>query len=108
MLEKLVERGLVEARGEKRARVYHLAASLYRRLGQSQAYVRSRGFDRVQRRQMVLNLVEAEGRITRAKAAELCQITEPQAYHLLSKMVKDKELEMIGRGRGAYYVKERT
>jgi ATP-dependent DNA helicase RecG len=108
VLEKLVERGLVEARGEKRGRVYHMAASLYRRLGKTPAYVRSRGFDRVQRRQMVLNLVVAEGRITRAKAAELCQITEPQAYHLLSKMVKDKELAMVGKGRGAYYVHERT
>lgn len=108
VLEKLVERGLVEARGEKRGRVYHMAAGLYRRLGKTPAYVRSRGFDRVQQRQMVLNLVEAEGRITRAKAAELCQITEPQAYRLLSNMTKDKELRMEGKGRGVYYVQDRT
>lgn len=107
-LERLVERGLVEARGEKRGRVYHLGAALYKRLGKVPAYVRSRGFDRIQQRQMILNAVAAEGRITRKKAADLCQITDPQAYYLLSKMIEDKELELIGDGRGAYYVAKRT
>jgi ATP-dependent DNA helicase RecG len=107
-LERLVERGLVEARGEKRGRVYHLAAALYKRLGEVPAYVRSRGFDRIQQRQMILNAVAAEGRITRKKAADLCQITDPQAYYLLSKMVEDNELERVGDGRGAYYVAKRT
>lgn len=108
VLERLHERGMVEARGEKRGRVYCLAAALYRRLGETLAYVRSRGFDRIQQRQMILNLVDAEGRITRKKAAELCQISEPQAYHLLSKLVSGKDLEMVGKGRGAYYVRKRT
>ena len=55
VLERLHERGMIEARGEKRGRVYHLAAILYRRLGEIPAYVRSRGFDKIQQRQMVLS-----------------------------------------------------
>lgn len=47
VLESLRERGLIEARGEKRGRVYHLAAALYRRLGAVPGYVRTRGFDRI-------------------------------------------------------------
>lgn len=108
VLESLHERGMVEARGEKRGRVYHLAASLYRRLGQTPGYVRTRGFDRIQQRQMILNAIDAEGRITRKKAAELCQISAPQAYYLLSKMVLDEELERFGKGRGSYYLRKRT
>jgi len=108
VLERLHERVMVEARGEKRGRVYHLAASLYRRLGETPGYVRTRGFDRIQQRQMILNLVEAEGRITRAKAAALCRMTDPQAYHLLSKMVSDGDLERMGKGRGSHYVRKRT
>ncbi len=108
VLERLMERGMIEAKGEKRARVYHLAATLYRRLGNIPGYVRSRGFDRIQQRQMVLQAIMAEGRITRKKTADLCKITESQAYHLLSKMVVDKDLEKIGKGRGSHYVKKHT
>jgi len=108
VLERLHERGMIEARGEKRGRVYHMAASLYRRLGDIPAYVRSRGFDQIQQRQMILEAVEAEGKITRKKTAELCRISSPQAYHILSKLVSEGQLEMLGQGRGAYYVQKRT
>lgn len=107
-LERLHERGWVEGRGEKRGRVYHLSSKLYEKLGGVAAYVRSRGFDQIQQRQMILNAVEAKGKITRKIAAELCQISEPQAYRLLSNMTKNNELRMKGRGRGAYYTRYRT
>jgi len=108
VLESLHERGLIEARGEKRGRVYHLAAALYRRLGAVPGYVRTPGFDRIQQRQMVLDAVAVDGRITRKKAAEPCQITEPQAYYLLSQMCANGDLESVGQGRGAFYVRKRT
>jgi ATP-dependent DNA helicase RecG len=107
VLERLHERGMIEARGEKRGRVYHLAASLYRRLGEVSGYVRSRGFDRIQQRQMVLSAVQAQGQITRKKTAELCRISEDQASRLLRKLCENKQLELIGRGRGAHYVAKR-
>ncbi len=108
VLERLHERGMVEGRGEKRGRVYHLASSLYQQLGLTSAYIRSRGFDQIQQRQMILQSVEAEGKITRRKATDLCRISEPQAYRLLSKMLKNNDLDKVGNGRGAYYVKKRT
>ncbi len=108
VLERLHERGMVEGRGEKNGRVYHLPAPLYRRLGQTPAYVRSRGFDHIQQQQMVLNLVKTEGRITRAKTAELCRISEDQASRLLRKMRDSKDLQQEGRGRGAFYAVRNT
>ena len=104
VLERLHERGMIEARGEKRGRIYHMASSLYQRLGEIPAYVRSRGFDRIQQRQMILTGVKAQGKITRKKAAELCQISEDQASRLLRKMCNKHELELLGKGRGAHYV----
>jgi ATP-dependent DNA helicase RecG len=103
VLERLHERGMIEARGEKRGRVYHLAAVLYRRLGEIRAYVRSRGFDRIQQRQMVLSAVTADGRITRKKAAELCRISEDQASWLLRNLRKKRLLQQEGEGRGVFY-----
>jgi ATP-dependent DNA helicase RecG len=110
ILERLLERGLAEAKGEKRGRVYTMSASLYKRLGGVDGYVRSRGFTLVQQRQMVLNAIEAAdgGRITREKVAELCQIGGDQAYRLLRKLREDGDLDAHGKGRGAFYTRKRA
>lgn len=108
LLEQLNERGMVEARGEKRGRVYHLSASLYRRFGQQDGYVRARGFDRIQRQEMVLSYLRSEERITRAKAAELCRISEDQAYRLLRKLRDSGVLLQHGKARGVYYTLKNT
>lgn len=86
VLERLSERGLIEARGERKGRVYHLSSKVYKRLGGTAAYVRTRGFESIQQRQMVLSALEMDGKITRKKVSELCQINESQAYRLLHKM----------------------
>ncbi|MDR1521173.1 MAG: AAA family ATPase, partial [Planctomycetota bacterium] len=57
VLERLLEKGLIEGRGEKRGRVYSLSAAIYRRLGQTLASTRSRGFDQLQQTQMIMSLV---------------------------------------------------
>ncbi len=106
VLERLVEVGLVESRGERKGRSYHLSAATYRRLGKEAAYVRQRGFDSLQQEQMVLQYVEEHGRITRWEAAELCRITGPQAYRLLDHLVQQGLLARRGkRGRGVTYTR---
>jgi ATP-dependent DNA helicase RecG len=92
-----VEIGLVEARGERKGRTYHLSAATYRRLGLPSAYVRRRGFEPIQQEQMVLQYVRAHGRVTRREAAELCQISLDQAYRLLQGMVKKGVLIQHGK-----------
>lgn len=103
VLERLVESGLVEARGERRGRFYHLSAATYRRLGAQAAYVRQRGFEPLQQEQMVLQYVQAHGRITRREAAALCRVSGPQATRLLSKLVKEGKLVRRGKRRGTFY-----
>jgi ATP-dependent DNA helicase RecG len=102
-LAHLVEVGLVEARGEGPGRAYHLSANIYRRLGDKAGYVRQRGFDGVQQEQMVLQYAQSHGRITRAEAAELCQLTSVQAKNLLRRLTQKGLLTMSGSGRTAYY-----
>lgn len=103
ILNSLVERGFLESRGHGRGRAYHLAAALYRELGESSAYVRTRGFDRIQQEQMVLTYVGKHGSITRSDAAELCRLTPDQASRLLRRMVQQGSLEMTGSRRTARY-----
>lgn len=103
VLERLVETGLIEARGTGRGRAYHLSASTYRRLGEGAAYVRAKGFERQQMEQMILDYVRAHGRITRKEAAELCRIGPYQATRLLKRLVELGMLTPHGVGKGCWY-----
>ncbi|WP_019559501.1 RNA-binding domain-containing protein [Caldimonas manganoxidans] len=102
-LHTLVEAGLVEERGQKKGRTWHLAAAFYRLLGNKAGYVRQRGFEPLQQEQMVLQFVEKHGRITRRDAAELCRIGPHQATRLLSRLVDDGRLVRHGERKGAWY-----
>ncbi|RCK72531.1 MAG: ATP-dependent DNA helicase [Anaerolineae bacterium] len=106
ILRQLVESGLVEERGQKKGRAWHLSAATYRALGEKAAYVHQRGFEPLQQEQMVLQYVEKHGRITRHEAAELCRIASYQARDLLARLVQRGELIMQGAKKGAFY--ERT
>ncbi|MBI5365047.1 MAG: putative DNA binding domain-containing protein [Planctomycetes bacterium] len=104
-MQALVESGIVEARGERTGRTYHLSASTYRRLGEKAAYVRQRGFEPAQQEQMVLQYVRTHGSIARNEVAELCRLSPPQAYRLLQKLVAKELLRAEGkRGHASRYV----
>ncbi len=102
-LNLLVERGLLESRGEGRGRTYHLAAELYKEMGESAAYVRTRGFDPIRQEQMIRTFVARHGSIRRAEAAELCRIAPDQASRLLRRLVREGTLRMTGSRRTARY-----
>jgi ATP-dependent DNA helicase RecG len=102
-LQRLVEAGLAEARGERKGRSWHLSAATYRRLGEKAAYVHQRGFEPVQQEQMVLQYVEKHGRITRAEAAGLCKLSPDQAYRLLQRLTESDRLTRHGTKKGAWY-----
>lgn len=103
-LERLVELGFIETRGEKQRHVYILLATIYRRLGQTAAYTESRVFDTVQMEQMILQYIKSYKHISRKEAAELCQITERQATYLLGKMVKAGKIRTEGERRWTQYL----
>lgn len=103
-LQRLVEAGLVEARGERKGRSWHLAAATYRRLGEKAAYVHQRGFEPMQQEQMVLQYVEKHGSVGRGEVAELCRLSPPQAYRLLKRLEKlGKIRQASGSTRGVRY-----
>lgn len=103
-LNQLVERGYAEARGDNKGRSYHLAASLYKRLGKPAVYERVRGFQPIQQEQMVMTFVKGHGAITRREAAELCQIDALAAGRLLRRLRDEGQLVLVGMRRTARYV----
>jgi len=52
---------------------------------------------------MVLQYVDTHGRITRAEAAELCQLSPDQAYRLLRRLTESARLTRHGVKKGAWY-----
>lgn len=106
ILGRLLELGLLEARGTRKGRNWHLSASTYRRLGQPASYVHQRGFEPLQQEQMILQYVERHGRITRREAAELCRLSLPQSYRLLDRLSAAGRLARQGaQGRAVSYSK---
>lgn len=105
VLARLVDAGVVEARGERRGRTYHLTSEMYRVLGNKSGYVRTRGFEPLQQEQMVLQFARQHGQITRRDAADLCRIAPSQASRLLAKLAaRHPDLRLEGERRGARYV----
>lgn len=108
VLEELCEKGLLVAKGETKGRVYHLSAELYRRLGQPEAYVRAHGIDRARQEGLVMEYLEAHGRMTRKDVETLLGVTKSQARRILEKMRESGKVRAEGTApRGTYYVMER-
>ncbi len=88
VLERLLERGLIEARGEKRGRIYHLSAAVYQALGRPDAYVRVRDVSPLRYEAMIMEYIQAYDRIERKDVMQLCGLTSTQAGRILHKMLK--------------------
>jgi ATP-dependent DNA helicase RecG len=104
LLERLVERGVLESRRQGNTRSYSLSPESYRAIGQATAYTRSAGFDSIRQTNMVLQHVASHGRITRSEAAELCGINSLEARALLTRLTQEGYLRLIGERRGSYYI----
>ncbi len=104
LLGRLVEVGILEARGVGRSRKFHLTARFYDLAQDRNAYVRIKGADPLQQERMILDYVSAYGSITRNQAAQLCQTTPVQARATLKRMVDDGRLALQGERRGARYI----
>lgn len=102
-LERLVEGGALEGRGEGSKRVYLFAPATYRAIGPASAYTRALGFEPLQQEQMVLSHLRAHGRITRSEIMELCQAPQDRARYLLRRLVKAKRIRPHGSGRSTWY-----
>ena len=104
LMERLVERGLVEPRGEKKGRIYHLSATIYKKMGSPTGYVHAHGFEPIQQEQMVLQYLEKYKKIKRSEAVTLCKISSKQATALLKQMTTRGLLLQQGQKRGSFYI----
>lgn len=100
---RLVELGILEARGNGRSRKFHLTARFYDVAQDRDAYVRVKGVDPLQQERMIVDYVSAYGSITRGQAAGLCQTSPTQARVALKRLVDAGKLRIVGERRAARY-----
>lgn len=103
ILERLVEAGALERRGDGPRRGYHLSGGVYAALGNHAGYARASGFSHLQHEQMVLRLLLSQDRVTRRDVAALCQLDSDSARRLLGAMSARGDIILHGVKRGAHY-----
>ncbi len=100
---RLVEAGILEARGSGRNRRFHPTARFYDLAQDRNAYVRIKAMDPLQQEHMVMEYVRTYGTITRSQVANLCQLDSAEARRLLKRMTDKSALELVGTRRTAFY-----
>ena len=105
VLKSLQGRGLVSAHGTGQRRWHQLSEHAARRIGDGGGDQRRR-VEPAEHDDLVRRYVEEHGSISRTIAANLCDITYPQAYRLLNRLVAEAALRRVGtRGRNVHYEK---
>lgn len=105
VVEWLIELGMVEGVGNGSARRYMLSSKVYSISNNTAGYIRQRGWDTLQEREMILSHFDKYSEITREGVAELCRCTLNHASWLLRQLVEDGILVLRGKGRGSRYEK---
>jgi len=104
LLENMVELGLLESKGPKRDRSYHLSAGVFESIGKPSSYIHRKGVSKDQEERAALQFASTYGRITRSDVLELLpHLTKRQATYLLSRLVEESKLVAKGSKGGRFY-----
>lgn len=104
VLEKLTETGLIEAHGVGKGRSYTLNLKVYQKTGEMLKYVRQAGFNDLQKQQLIINTITANGSVTRSDVADLCLVTLRQASQILKKMSDEGKIVRKGSFKDSHYL----
>jgi len=102
-IETLSDSGLIERVGAGRGRYYILSTKYYINTNTSTVYVRNKDIEAVRYPELIMQLANTKGFITRADVVELLHIDPNHAYRQLTKLKKAEKLVLKGTGAGAKY-----
>ncbi len=102
-VETLIENGLVEAIETGKYRTYILSAQVYKQQNNIMGYVRQTAKNYFKDEELICNLAQQKGHITRKEVMDLLHVNSPRAYYLLKQISKKGRLIPEGFGRAARY-----
>ena len=98
---ELINNGLIEIVGKE----YMLTAKVYGALKSDVEYTRDKTIQYIKAKNMILEYLQSNDKITSAKIQEMCGFTKQQARTVIDKMRNEKLLDICKRGNKSYYVK---
>lgn len=98
---ELVNNGLIEIVGKE----YMLTAKVYKALKSDVEYTRDKTVQYIKAKNMILEYLQSNDKITSAKIQEMCGFTKQQARVVIDKMRKEELLDICKQGKNSYYVK---
>lgn len=98
---ELINSGLIEIVGKE----YMLTAKVYEALKSDVEYTRDKTIQYIKAKNMILEYLQSNDKITSAKIQEMCGFTKQQARVVIDKMRKEELLNICKQGKNSYYVK---
>ena len=98
---ELINNGLIEIVGKE----YMLTAKVYEALKSDVEYTRDKTIQYIKAKNMILEYLQSNDKITSAKIQEMCGFTKQQARTVIDKMRNEELLDICRRGNKSYYVK---
>lgn len=98
---ELVNNGLIEVVGKE----YMLTAKVYEALKSDVEYTRDKTIQYIRAKNMVLEYLQSNDKITSAKIQDMCGFTKQQARSVLDKMRNEKLIDINKKGNKSYYFK---
>ena len=98
---ELVNNGLIEIVGKE----YMLTAKVYEALKSDVEYTRDKTIQYIKAKNMILEYLQSNDKITSAKIQEMCGFTKQQARVVIDKMRKEGIILLEGKGPSARYIR---
>lgn len=98
---ELVNNGLIEIVGKE----YMLTAKVYEALKSDVEYTRDKTIQYIKAKNMILEYLQSNDKITSAKIQEMCGFTKQQARVVIDKMRKEGIILLEGKGPAARYIR---
>lgn len=98
---ELVNNGLIEIVGKE----YMLTPKVYEALKSDVEYTRDKTIQYIKAKNMILEYLQSNGKITSAKIQEMCGFTKQQARVVIDKMRKEGIILLEGKGPAARYIR---
>ncbi len=98
---ELVNNGLIEIVGKE----YMLTAKVYEALKSDVEYTRDKTIQYIKAKNMILEYLQSNDKITSAKIQEMCGFTKQQARVVIDKMRKEELLDICKQGKKSHYIK---
>jgi len=103
LLNKMHKERKLERNGVGTGTTYRLSAKMYASLGDALGYFRNGELEKTRYKELIIETLSKNGKITNDDTQKLTGLDRVHSLKLLTELVDEEKIYLIGKGRGAYY-----